>query len=339
VRSRSHQLERPCCDCSTPSPLSPASLGTCVSSGRPRMVRIGPIVFALAAWGGAATKLHAPPSRPPLMKAVPFSKIADEIHDAEVAAEELQYKVKNSTEEKASVQWFLATAMKELTNLQKVVMNRTVKGTLGYEYQGCLNRTSAKLPTYNRSLTFKEAVDQDDDLAPSTVDARMYEVYEAEQKIEELTMRLGECSAKCPLSLLSRARAMAKRRRREGPHPRELMKGVAEAIYNTSHEIDQMKDHLKKDLAAKNVLGKLSAMIMEKLLRAKEDVKQMRLDLEICKHSPSATFINDAVKEAMSEDTELSVEIVKEAADQSKDIRERVDDLEAKLQSCQKRCD
>jgi len=289
------------------------------------------------------------------MKAVPFAKIADEIHDAEVAAEELQYKVRNSTEEKASVQWFLATAMKELTNLQKVVMNRTVKGTLGYEYQRCLNRTSAKLPTYNQSLTFNEAVSQDDDLAPSTVDARMYEVYESEKRIEELTMRLGECSAKCPQSLISRARATAKRTRREDPaaspaaggaaagsahpHPRELMKGVAEAIYNTSHEIDQMKDHLKKDLAAKNVLGKLSAMVMEKLLKAKEDVKQMRTDLEACKHAPAATFLNGVLKEAMSEDTELSVEIVQEAAAQSKDVQERVDDLEAKLESCQKHCD
>jgi len=275
----------------------------------------------------------------PGLKVLPFSRIATEIHEAEEAMDELSWKVGNSTQEKSSVQWFLATSMKELTNLQKVVMNRTVEGTLGWRYQRCINLTTSKEKTYNQSLTLHQAVDKDDKLAPSMVDARMYELYESQERLADLTMKLGECAAKCPASLLlSRARVAKKAQDSAVPHNREVMKSVAEAIYNTSHEIDTMKDHLRKDDAAKSVLKKLSGMVMEKLLQAKKDVQQMEKDLEVCLHTPLASHLNSAVVESMAANTEVTLEIVKAAEMQARDAKVQVDDLEVKLHACMKRC-
>lgn len=325
------------------------------------MAHTRPLLAALALHVAASTRLGAPPRRPEKpgqQKVVPFSRIADEIHGAEVAAEELERKVKESTAEKSDVQWYLATAMKELTNMKKVVMNNTVPGTLGYKYQKCLNSTGrVEFPTWNQSLTLSEAIDQDDGLAPSMVEHRMFEVFDSQQKVQDLTMQLGECSARCQASasLLARTRKTDRAgAKKEDPAPapaagdaggaagfppaRELMRSVAEAIYNTSHEVSEMRVHLKKDQAAKSVLENLSAVVTEKVLMAKKAVEQMKKDLEWCVHRPKATHLNDAVTEAMADNPEMSKEIVDAAADQASDVKSQVDDLQAKLDACNQRC-
>merc|ERR1719335_305583 len=82
----------------------------------------------------------------------PFHRIAEEIHEADKEATELQWRVANNSEEKASAQFFIATAIKELTAL-KESMNSSVSGTLAFRYETCVNRTSAKMPGYNQSFT------------------------------------------------------------------------------------------------------------------------------------------------------------------------------------------
>merc|ERR1719463_1022583 len=180
----------------------------------------------------------------------------------------------------------------------------------------------------------------------------MFEVFDAQEQVQDLTMKLGECSARCEASasLLARARKTDRTgTKREDPAPsaggaagfppaRELMRSVAEAIYNTSHEVTEMRVHLKKDQAAKSVLENLSAVVTEKVLMAKKAVEQMKKDLEWCVHRPKATHLNDAVTEAMADNPEMSKEIVDAAADQASDVKSQVDDLQAKLDACNQRC-
>lgn len=327
-------------------------------------MRVALLLCGTAALHAAALRLQGPFTP---LNIVPFARIADEIHDAETAAEELKWKIGNSTQEKSSMQWFMATAMKELTNLQKVVMNSSVNGSLGFRYEYCMNETTSHQKGWNRSLTIGEAFKKDDELAPSMVEARMYELYELEQKQKDLTMQLGECTASCS-SLISRGRkggkakqVLAQRSSEDKvimiedpaaapapgpapaggggkPDPRTLMRSVAGAIYDTSKSIDHMHMHLKKDASAKAVLETMSSLVMEKLLKAKKAVDQMKQDLEVCEHTPQATRLEKTVTEAMAGNTEVTQELVGAAAGQTKEAQDEVDSLQAKLGACQRRC-
>lgn len=286
--------------------------------------------------------------------------------DADRAAQELEWKVSNSTAMKDSVQWFLSTAMKELTILKKETMNETFEGSLGWKNRACLNRTTADRPSWNQSLTFGQAVVQDKKLAPTTIDASMYELYTANADIKKLTMELGKCQAKCPsgVSLLGLAKAkitatahrFLARAPAPGPAPgpaapapaagppppptpRQLMKDVATAIYNTSASIDAMNQALSKDQSAMNVMEKVSAVVMEKLLKAKKDMVGLEAALDNCLHEPSATHLGDHVQEAMAMDAELSQELVKIAAQETQDEVAKVTTLKAQLADCKKKCD
>jgi hypothetical protein len=314
----------------------------------------------------AGVAVGARVSKPYLWQAVPFSKIAEEIMDADRAAQELEWKVSNSTAMKDSVQWFLSTAMKELTILKKETMNETFEGSLGWKNRACLNRTTADRPSWNQSLTFGQAVVQDKKLAPTTIDASMYELYTANADIKKLTMELGKCQAKCPsgVSLLGLAKAkitatahrFLARAPAPGPAPgpaapapaagppppptpRQLMKDVATAIYNTSASIDAMNQALSKDQSAMNVMEKVSAVVMEKLLKAKKDMVGLEAALDNCLHEPSATHLGDHVQEAMAMDAELSQELVKIAAQETQDEVAKVTTLKAQLADCKKKCD
>jgi len=283
--------------------------------------------------------------------------------DADKTAQELEWKVSNSTAMKDSVQWFMASAMKELTILKKETMNETFEGSIGWKNRACLNRTTADKPTWNQSLTYGQAVTQDKRLAPGTIDASMYELYTAEADIKKLTMELGQCQAKCPhgasLLGLARARVTATAHRflarapapgpapapagppppPPTPTPRQLMKDVATAIYNTSASIDAMNRALHKDASSMEVMEKVSTVVMEKLLKAKKDLVGLELALDHCLHEPSATHLGEHVQDAMAMDAELSQELVKVAAEETKDEVAKLATLKAQVAECKVKCD
>lgn len=286
--------------------------------------------------------------------------------EADKSATELQWKVSNSTAMKDSVQWFLSQAMKELTCLKKEVMNETFEGSLGWKNRACLNRTTADQPTWNQSLTYGQAVAKDKRLAPSTIDASMYELYTANKDIKDLTLELGKCQAKCPtgVSLLGLAKAKVTAAAHRflaaapapgpapapgaaapaagpppPPTPRQLMRDVATAIYNTSASIDAMNTALAKDQSAMDVMEKVSTVVMEKLLKAKNDMAHLEVALDQCLHEPSATHLGDHVQEAMAMDAELSQELVKIAAATTTDDVAKVATLKAQVEACKKKCD
>lgn len=297
--------------------------------------------------------------KPYMWQVVPFSKIAEEIMDADRMARELEWQVGNSTAQKESVQWFLSTSMKELTQLKKETLNASFPGSLGWKNQACVNRTTAKMPGYNQSLTLDQAMHQDKQLAPSMIDAHMYSLYTDKEEIKRLTKQLGECTAKCPasVSFLARARLRQSLARAPAPGPapapgagaaatppppptpRQLMTDVATAIYNTSASIDAMNHALEKDRASMNVMEKVTAVVMEKLLKAKKDMVELDEALNACIHEPSATKLDGHVAEALAGDTELTRELIKVAEEETKDEEAKVKELSDKLADCKKKCD
>merc|ERR1719321_1035825 len=243
---------------------------------------------------------------------------------------------------------------------------RNFEGSLGWKNRACLNRTTADKPTWNQSLTYGQAVVQDKKLAPTTIDASMYELYTANADIKKLTLELGQCQAKCPsgVSLLGLAKAkitatahrFLARAPAPGPAPgpaagapaagppppptpRQLMKDVATAIYNTSASIDAMNMALSKDKSAMDVMEKVSAVVMEKLLKAKKDLANLVVGLDACLHEPSATHLGEHVQEAMAMDAELSQELVKVAAQETVEEVSKVTSLKAQVEACKKKCD
>jgi hypothetical protein len=315
--------------------------------------RMAPIaaLFVLAAFPGIAA-----------WPITPFSKIADEIYDAERSAQDLEWKVSNSSEEKESVKWFMSTALKELTELKKVVMNSSVPGTLGFKYEQCTNRTGSKFPKWNQSLTFEEAMKNDTQLGPQTVEARMYEIFKDQEKIKDLTEQLGECTARCPSSsLITKARKQLRQKQLglakapapapapapggaakapapKPPDQRKVMRGIADAIYNTSESMDSMKLALKKDQSAKEVLQAVTSTVMMKLLNAKKAVAQMEQDLQHCLIAPSATRLGDHVVEAMAGNPEVSMDLIDSAEEKSKETQDQLADLETKVEDCNAKC-
>jgi len=289
---------------------------------------------------------------PSMLKSLPFTRIADEIYDAEQSAKELSWKVSNSTAEKSSLQWFMASAMKELTQLQKVVMNATSKGSLGYQFQACVNRTEAQMPRYNTTLGLQRAIEKDGTLAPKMLEAEMYELYYAQRRSQEVIKDIGKCKAKCPVSLLKQgfhghsvrkhvheAPGGSLERASKEPNPQEMMRSIADAIYNTSQSIDNMKDHLSKDSAAKDVLKSLTSTVMSKLLKAKKEVEEMSDQLEVCSHTPETTHLIDQAQDIMGMNAEVSFELVKTAQDRTRGAREEAANLDEKLEACRKKCD
>jgi hypothetical protein len=266
----------------------------------------------------------------------PFHKIADEIRAADLEAEELQYRVANNSAEKASNQFFIATAIKELTGL-KEMMNSSIKDTLAFRYEKCVNRTSAKMPGYNMSYTRQQAMQRDNALAPGMLEAQMDALYKAQEIQTQLTQQLGECTLKCPTGslLFLRRKSVLKSL---APEPVEVLRGVANAIYNTSESVDQMHLQLQRDESAQKVLQTLSTSIMNKLLQAKKDIAKMEEDLKACNHQPDAARVGDPVAEAMAGDTEVADEMVSVAQNSAKEAQDKVDILQTKLAECKRKC-
>lgn len=297
-------------------------------------------LLALSLIGSAsASWLPLPPSLWPVQ---PFHKIADEIREAQVESEELQYRVANNSAEKASVQFFMATAIKELTEL-KEKMNSSVKDTLAYKYEVCVNRTSAKMPGYNQSYTRQQAMQRDDALAPGMLEAQMDALYRAQEAQTQLTQQLGECTMKCPSgSLLSKDKSVRRKHvlKSLAPEkaPEQTMRSVASAIYNTSGQIDQMHHQLQRDESAEQVLQSLTTSIMTKLLQAKKDITKMEQDLQACNHKPDAARLGGAVQEAMAGDAAVADEMVTVAQKSAKEAQDKVQALQNKLAECNRKC-
>lgn len=294
----------------------------------------------------------------------PFSKIADELYRAEAEAQDLEWQVANSSSEKASIQWFLATALEEIATIKKVDFNSTINGSLAFKYEECAKLTGAAMPSWDKGLTLPEAIGKDDNLAPNIVEAHMEELYEAQQEEEQLTIELGQCAADCPSSFLqahTASRALARKLMSQlakapapgpapapapagppppppPPSPKELMNAVADAIYNTSMSMGNAKEKLKKDKSAKEVLGKLSATVMGKLLQARKDMAQMHKDLDECLRKPLATHLEGHVIEAMAGDKAATMEIVQTSEAQMKTAKAMVAKLQKKLAECKLRC-
>jgi len=304
------------------------------------------------------------PSRAGLM---PFTKIADEIHEAELSARDMSWRVGNSSAEKDSVQWFMATTMAELNKLKKETLNASAtpggQPSLAHRYEECYNMTVARMPIYNKSMTLGENLREDSSLAPSTVEAKMYDVYEAEYSVDQLTTELGECEARCPLqddgdaddaaaaSLLAHGRRL----RRQVPpagapagalaaastaslEPQKLMTHIADAISNTSGSIEVMDTHLRKDRAAMDVLESVTSTLVEKLLKAKKDVTQMEADLKDCLATPHSTALHDEVGDAMTLNPDLTEDMVNAAAGTAKSAKQDVDSLKEKVDACKEKC-
>lgn len=320
-------------------------------------------VFQVVFW---ALSILSPASADRRTKVIPFSRIADELAAAESEAEDLQWQVANSTSEKASIQWFLATALAEIATIKKVDFNNTINGSLAFKYEECAKLTGAPMPSWDQGLTLPEAIEKDKELAPNMVEAHMQELYEAQQREEELTIELGQCAADCPSSFLqahSASRAIA-RKIMAGlakapapgpapapggaaaapagppptPTPKELMSAVADAIYNTSMSMGNAKKQLKRDSVAKEVLGQLSATVMGKLLQARKDMAQMHKDLDECLRTPLATHLEDHVIEAMADNKQAALEIVQTSETSTKTAKAMVARLEKKLAECKMKC-
>lgn len=281
----------------------------------------------------------------------PFSKIAAEIRDADQEAKELEWKVANNSDEKDSAQFFLATAIQDLTALKKA-MNSSIKGTLANKYQACINRTHNQMPGYNKSLTIHDAFAKDDALAPGMLEAHMSDLYAAQEQERQLTTELGECTARCPSFLLLRGKRGLARALAKAPAPApapapagpakkdasEVMKGFADAIYGTSKSIDKLHKTLREDDSAKQIMQTMTSAVMTKLLKAKSDMTKMEEDLQQCEHKPSATKLGDEVGAAMAGDADMALEMVKAAEKQAKDAQEKADAIEKKVADCKKKC-
>lgn len=267
----------------------------------------------------------------------PFHKIADEIIQADKEATELRWRVANNSAEKVSTQFFLSTAIKELTGL-KEMMNSSVTGTLAYRYEKCVNRTSAKMPGYNQSFTRQEAMQRDESLAPGMLEAQMDALYKAQEAQTRLTKQLGECTLKCPTTsvLFLRRKSVLKSL---APEPVEVLRGVANAIYNTSQSVDQMHHQVDRDESAKQVLQSLTSSVMSKVLQAKKDVAKIEEDLKACNHQPDAARLDGPVMEAMAGDAEVADQMVSVAQASTKEATDKVAILQNKLAECKRKCD
>jgi hypothetical protein len=256
--------------------------------------------------------------------------------EADREATELQWRVANNSEEKASAQFFMATAIKELTGL-KEMMNSSVSGTLAFRYEVCVNRTSAKMPGYNQSFTRQQAMQRNDKLAPGMLEAQMDALYKAQAAQTQLTEELGECTIKCPTSslLFLRRKSVLKSL---APEPTEVLRGVANAIYNTSQSVDQMHHQLDRDASAKQVLQSLTTSVMTKVLQAKKDIAKMEQDLKACNHQPDAARLGDSVVDAMSGDAEVADQMVSVAQASAKEAEDKVEILQSKLAECKRKC-
>merc|ERR1719183_1947927 len=100
--------------------------------------------------------------------------------------------------------------------------------------------------------------------------------------------------------------------------------------------MESMQDKLKKDKSAKDVLNSITAVVTTKLLKAKKDVEAMQKDLEICKHTASSTHIGGHLEEAMSENQDITKDVLAVAAAQTDGAKATVKDLEEKLESCKR---
>jgi hypothetical protein len=256
--------------------------------------------------------------------------------EADREATELQWRVANNSEEKASAQFFMATAIKELTGL-KEMMNSSVSGTLAFRYEVCVNRTSAKMPGYNQSFTRQQAMQRNDKLAPGMLEAQIDALYKAQAAQTQLTEELGECTIKCPTSslLFLRRKSVLKSL---APEPTEVLRGVANAIYNTSQSVDQMHHQLDRDASAKQVLQSLTTSVMTKVLQAKKDIAKMEQDLKACNHQPDAARLGDSVVDAMSGDAEVADQMVSVAQASAKEAEDKVEILQSKLAECKRKC-
>jgi len=266
----------------------------------------------------------------------PFHRIADEIIAADKEAAELGWRVANNSAEKASVQFFLSTAIKELTEL-KDVMNSSVTGSLAYRYEKCVNRTSAKMPGYNQSFTRQQAMQRDESLAPGMLEAQMDALYKAQETQTRLAQQLGECTLKCPTTsvLLLRRKSVLKSL---APEPVEVLRGVANAIYNTSESLDQMQHQIQRDESAQQVLQSLTTSIMSKVLQAKKDIAKMEDDLKACNHQPNAARLGSPVMDAMAGDSEVADQMVSVAQASAKEATEKIEILQNKLTECKRKC-
>lgn len=272
----------------------------------------------------------------PTFPVAPFHQIADEIKEADREAEELQWRVANNSEEKASAQFFMATAIKELTGL-KEKMNSSIKDTLAYKYEVCVNRTSQKMPGYNQSYTRAEAMQRDASLAPGMLEAQMDALYKAQAAQAELTQQLGACTLNCPSGslLFLRRKSVLKSL---APEPVEVLRGVANAIYNTSESVDEMHRQLQRDESAKQMVESLTSNIMSKLLQAKKDIKKLEDDLKACNHQPDAVRVDSPVAEAMAGDADVADEMVSVAQKSAKEAQDKVVTLQNKLAECKRKC-
>lgn len=291
-------------------------------------------------------------------RVMPFSKLADEITAAEQEASEIEWRVSNSSAEKASIQWFLATALQEIATIKKVDFNASINGTLAKKYEECAAATGAPMPSWDQGLTLPEAIKKDKELAPSIVEAHMHELYATQEREEQLTLELGQCAASCSSFLQVKSRrlltlglakapapapapapgAAAPAGPPPTPTPRELMTKVADAIYNTSMGIHQANAQLKKDESSKEMLAKLSETVMAKLLQVRKDMQQMHKDLDECLRTPLATHLEGHVIEAMAQDKSAAMEVVQSAEATTKNAKEMVANLEKKLADCKRRC-
>merc|ERR1719421_2369463 len=86
----------------------------------------------------------------------------------------------------ASLQWFLATASKQLGDFRRVTLNISVNGSLANQFQTCWDKLSP------------QSLDEEDPkFALRVVQARMFDVYEAEVQATRLQRDLEDCQCRC----------------------------------------------------------------------------------------------------------------------------------------------
>merc|ERR1719158_1478916 len=99
-----------------------------------------------------------------------------------------------------------------------------------------------------------------------------------------------------------------------------------------------MKLRMMKDESAKQVLEKLSDVVMGKLLAAQHSVELMEKELDRCLHQiPVATNIDDSVADAMAGNPEVSLDMVRSAAGETAAAKEKVENLQSKVEKCRAR--
>lgn len=132
-------------------------------------------------------------------QALPLARqFADDLTAAADRHDHLNASLTKLQTNQESLEWFVATAAKQMVDLNSVTLNASASGSLANQFQTCWDSTSAPLPPSVREKDLWETA-KDSDLTLKVVHAHLFEVYQNEVRIKRLGSELEECEQDCKL--------------------------------------------------------------------------------------------------------------------------------------------